>query len=139
MSKKSICALHLRICAVRYGSNCSSEEFFPMIPSIHQPCGLRNMQLIGGKTFSCQESCSIPRYVSSSTPHSFRLPFFCSEEEHESHSCDARLCLVTCELCKGLCDQPHLHGLTPGAHHLCGSVDSHASYSRPVINDISCN
>ncbi|KAI9452888.1 hypothetical protein BJY52DRAFT_1124024 [Lactarius psammicola] len=72
-----------------------------------EPCALRNIQLLGGKTFSCQESCSIP-----------------SEQEHESHSCDTRLCPVTCELCKRLCDQPHLHGLVPGAHHLCGEAHS---------------
>ena len=48
--------------------------------------------------------------------------FFRSEQEHESHSCDTRLCPVTCELCKRLCVQPHLHGLTRSAHHLCGSV-----------------
>ena len=47
---------------------------------------------------------------------------FCSEQEHASHSCDTRLCPVACELCKRLCDQPHLHGLIPSAHHLCGSV-----------------
>ncbi|KAH8993667.1 hypothetical protein EDB83DRAFT_2304539 [Lactarius deliciosus] len=72
-----------------------------------EPCALGNIQLLGGKTFSCQESCGIP-----------------SEQEHESHSCDTRLCPVTCELCKRLCDQPHLHGLSPGAHHLCGSAHS---------------
>jgi hypothetical protein len=29
---------------------------------------------------------------------------------------------MTCDLCKRLCVQPHLHGLTPGTFHLCGSV-----------------
>ncbi len=48
-------------------------------------------------------------------------PFY-SDQEHDTHSCDLMLCPATCELCKRLCDQPHLHGLTPGAHHLCGSV-----------------
>ena len=57
---------------------------------------------------------------------SARLPTnytFRSEQEHEAHSCDTRLCPVNCELCKRLCDKPHLHGLSPGAHHLCGLVD----------------
>ncbi|KAH9054525.1 hypothetical protein EDB87DRAFT_1580466 [Lactarius vividus] len=27
----------------------------------NEPCALRNIQLLGGKTFSCQESCNIPR------------------------------------------------------------------------------
>jgi hypothetical protein len=48
-------------------------------------------------------------------------PFY-SDQEHDSHSCDLRLCPATCELCKRLCARPHLHGLDPGAHHLCGSV-----------------
>ncbi|KAH9026661.1 hypothetical protein EDB84DRAFT_1589144 [Lactarius hengduanensis] len=82
-----------------------------------EPCALRNIQLLGGKTFSCQESCSIP-----------------SEQEHESHSCDTRLCPVTCELCKRLCDQPHLHGLTPGAHHLCG--EAHSCLERCAVPGI---
>ena len=54
-----------------------------------------------------------------------RLPINCyllSDQEHALHSCDLRLCPVTCDLCKRLCAQPHLHGLTPGANHLCGSV-----------------
>src|SRR5258708_5594879 len=55
----SICALHSRICAARYGSNYCSEDVFTMVTSFHQPCDLRNIQLLGGKTFSCQESCSI--------------------------------------------------------------------------------
>ncbi|KAF8260139.1 hypothetical protein EI94DRAFT_1897819 [Lactarius quietus] len=72
-----------------------------------EPCVLKDIVLPGGKTFSCHESCSIP-----------------SDQEHESHSCDSRLCPATCELCKRLCDQPHLHGLMPGTHHLCGEAHS---------------
>ena len=53
-----------------------------------------------------------------------------SDQVHESHSCDTRLCPSTCELCKRLCDEPHLHGLTLGTHHLCGSV---LSLSQKVI------
>jgi len=72
-----------------------------------EPCALTKIQSPGGKTFSCRKSCSVP-----------------SEQEHESHFCDTSLCPVTCELCKRRCDQPHLHGLTPGAHHLCGEAHS---------------
>lgn len=49
---------------------------------------------------------------------------FRSEQEHESHSCDTMICPVTCELCTRPCNRTHLHGITPGAHHLCGSVYS---------------
>ncbi|KAI9443805.1 hypothetical protein H4582DRAFT_1846182 [Lactarius indigo] len=73
-----------------------------------EPCALKDIVLPGGKTFSCHERCSIPR----------RVP----DQEHESHSCDMRLCPASCELCKRLCDQPHLHGLIPGTHHLCGEA-----------------
>ena len=47
---------------------------------------------------------------------------FCSDKPHDAHSCDMRLCPVTCDLCRRLCVQPHLHGLTTGSSHLCGSV-----------------
>ncbi|KAH9030797.1 hypothetical protein EDB85DRAFT_1403662 [Lactarius pseudohatsudake] len=72
-----------------------------------EPCALKDIVLVGRKAFSCHESCSIP-----------------SDQEHESHSCGARLCPATCELCKRLCGQPHLHGLIPGTHHLCGEAHS---------------
>jgi hypothetical protein len=45
-----------------------------------------------------------------------------SDQVHDTHSCDTKLCPSTCELCKRPCDEPHLHGLTLGTHHLCGSV-----------------
>lgn len=72
-----------------------------------EPCDLRGMKLPGGKTYSCPERCSIP-----------------SDQVHETHSCDTRLCPSTCELCKRLCDEPHLHGLARGTHHLCGEAHS---------------
>lgn len=51
-----------------------------------------------------------------------------SDEGHEQHWCDARLCPVTCQLCKRLCaNQDHFHGLTSGAIHLCGFVPLVAS------------
>ena len=51
-------------------------------------------------------------------------PHVYSDQVHDTHSCGTRLCPSTCELCKRVCDEPHLHGLTPGIHHLCGSVPS---------------
>ena len=61
------------------------------------------------------------RFISDFIRFPTNRPFY-SDEEHDLHSCDLRLCPATCELCKRLCAQPHLHGLDPGAHHLCGSV-----------------
>ncbi|KAH9056526.1 hypothetical protein EDB87DRAFT_1636600 [Lactarius vividus] len=70
-------------------------------------CDLSEIKLPGGKTYSCPERCTIP-----------------SDQDHETHSCDTRLCPAACELCKRLCDKPHLHGVDPRAHHLCGEAHS---------------
>lgn len=64
MLMTSICARQTHICAVRYGSICCSENISGVVTRFLQPCALRNIQLLGGKTFSCQESCTIPRYLS---------------------------------------------------------------------------
>ena len=46
-----------------------------------------------------------------------------SEDEHDEHMCDARLCPVPCQLCRRLCaNQDHLHGLEADSIHLCGFV-----------------
>jgi len=81
------------------------------------------MKLPGGKNFSCPERCSIPRW--DFLPYSLLsqpIGSFHSDQVHETHSCDTRLCPSTCELCKRLCDEPHLHGLDRDMHHLCGLV-----------------
>ncbi|KAH9047121.1 hypothetical protein EDB84DRAFT_1462824 [Lactarius hengduanensis] len=72
-----------------------------------EPCALQEMKILGGKTYSCAESCCIP-----------------SDQEHTVHSCGMRLCPAACELCKRLCIQPHLHGTMPGESHLCGEAHS---------------
>ncbi|KAI0302863.1 hypothetical protein B0F90DRAFT_1713048 [Multifurca ochricompacta] len=68
-----------------------------------EPCSLIGIVLPGGKTYSCPEGCDIS-----------------SDQDHKIHSCYTRLCPATCELCKRLCNQSHLHGLDPHTHHLCG-------------------
>jgi hypothetical protein len=81
----------------------------------------------------CQVGRSIParsvvvflgRYIILYSTVSANWRYFYSDQDHETHSCDTRLCPSTCELCKRLCDEPHLHGLTQGTYHLCGSVPS---------------
>ncbi|KAI9429870.1 hypothetical protein H4582DRAFT_135370 [Lactarius indigo] len=85
-----------------------------------EPCALQEMKILGGKTYSCPESCSIP-----------------SDQEHMVHSCGMRLCPASCELCKCLCVQPHLHGAMPGESHLCGEAHScSALCSAPGICQI---
>ncbi|KAF8840150.1 hypothetical protein BDN67DRAFT_904164 [Paxillus ammoniavirescens] len=73
-----------------------------------EPCALTDIYLAGGKRYSCPEKCHIANDV-----------------EHDQHRCDARLCSVTCQLCKRLCSNTdHMHGLQPGAIHLCGQPHS---------------
>ncbi|KAI0250873.1 hypothetical protein BJV78DRAFT_1393001 [Lactifluus subvellereus] len=80
------------------------EHMCPVLVHVcGEPCALQEMILPDGRTYSCLESCSIP-----------------SDQYHEVHSCDSKLCPVTCDLCKRLCVQPHLHGLEPDVFHLCG-------------------
>ncbi|KAH9165762.1 hypothetical protein EDB89DRAFT_2008009, partial [Lactarius sanguifluus] len=73
-----------------------------------EPCALRNVELPGGKTLICPGSCSIP-----------------SDQEHDSHSCDLRLCPATCELCKRLCDHRTSTGLLP-ARITCVGQEAHS-------------
>ncbi|KAI9453843.1 hypothetical protein BJY52DRAFT_1418099 [Lactarius psammicola] len=85
-----------------------------------EPCALRDVNLPSWRTYSCLERCTVP-----------------SDQEHEIHSCDTRLCPATCELCKRLCNKPHLHGLAPREYHLCGESHScHALCSASGICQI---
>jgi hypothetical protein len=75
------------------------------------------------------EDVLLPRRVQHAQARSFlkALRFlsnhcFGSDKPHDAHSCDMRLCPATCDLCRRLCVQPHLHGLTTGSSHICGSV-----------------
>ena len=107
-------------------------------PREPQPCALSEIKLPGGKTYSCPERCTIPRcvYSASLCYPSCQQFIFCSDQDHETHSCDTRLCPATCELCTRLCDKPHLHGVERRAHHLCGSVFV-CSASGRELNDSS--
>ncbi|KAH9047539.1 hypothetical protein EDB83DRAFT_2267127 [Lactarius deliciosus] len=103
-----------------------------------EPCALQEMKLLGGKTYSCPESCCIPRRVPSANcffPSADVILF--SNQDHTVHSCGTRLCPASCELCKRLCIQPHLHGVIPGEVHLCGEAHScSALCSAPGICQI---
>ena len=70
--KTNICALHLHICAARYDS---TQWVFFHVDTFRQPCALRNIQLLSGKTFNCPETCSIPRHVSYSTSLGWLLTY----------------------------------------------------------------
>ncbi|KAI6027008.1 hypothetical protein EDC04DRAFT_2899498 [Pisolithus marmoratus] len=75
--------------------------------SVHacgEPCSLSGIKLADESDYSCPGFCRIP-----------------SDVDHDRHECEARLCSVTCQLCKRLCsNQDHMHGLEDGAVHLCG-------------------
>ena len=58
-----------------------------------------------------------------------------SEDEHDEHMCDARLCPVPCQLCRRLCaNQDHLHGLETDSIHLCGFVSITKLISANINN-----
>ncbi|KAH9162129.1 hypothetical protein EDB89DRAFT_2248048 [Lactarius sanguifluus] len=82
-----------------------------------KPCDLVNLQLPNGKSFTCSRTC--------------RVPIF---EEHTVHTCEHRLCPISCQLCKRLCSGDHLHGLSRSENHLCGQEHScNALCSAPGI------
>ncbi|KAN0134237.1 hypothetical protein V8E53_008009, partial [Lactarius tabidus] len=72
-----------------------------------QPCDLLNLELPGGKTFTCSGTCRVS-----------------IDEDHTVHACKNRLCPISCQLCKRLCSGNHLHGLSAGENHLCGQEHS---------------
>jgi hypothetical protein len=47
-----------------------------------------------------------------------------TNEEHTIHACENRLCPISCQLCKRLCNSNHMHGLYRGEKHLCGQEHS---------------
>ncbi|KAL4072300.1 hypothetical protein J3A83DRAFT_4093511 [Scleroderma citrinum] len=70
----------------------------------HIPCSLSDIKLVDSSEYSCPGLCRIP-----------------SDVAHRRHECEARLCPITCQLCKRLCsNQDHMHGLEDGEIHLCG-------------------
>ncbi|KAL4063347.1 hypothetical protein J3A83DRAFT_4404551 [Scleroderma citrinum] len=75
--------------------------------SIHacgKSCSLSDVKLVDGSVYSCPGSCRIP-----------------SDVTHHRHECEARVCSVTCQLCKRICsNQDHMHGLKDAEVHLCG-------------------
>ncbi|KAL4072279.1 hypothetical protein J3A83DRAFT_4092477 [Scleroderma citrinum] len=72
--------------------------------SVLQPCSLSNIKLVDSSEYSCPGFCRIPGDVT-----------------HHRHECEARLCSITCQLCKRLCsNQDHMHGLEDEEIHLCG-------------------
>ncbi|KAH9992107.1 hypothetical protein BJV77DRAFT_1003498 [Russula vinacea] len=109
----------------KVAGHAEDEHLFPApLHMCGEPCALKGMKRPGGKTYSCPERCGIP-----------------SDEDHDTHACDTRLCPVTCDLCKRLCVRPHLHGLADGdgrnMHHLCGEAHScSALCSAPGICQI---
>ncbi|KAI0052043.1 hypothetical protein FA95DRAFT_1618925 [Auriscalpium vulgare] len=72
-----------------------------------EPCVLSKIRMPNGLLYSCPNRCCFP-----------------SGEKHVEHVCENRLCPVACQLCNRLCVRPHLHGILPGEHHLCGYTHS---------------
>ncbi|KAJ3570940.1 hypothetical protein NP233_g4078 [Leucocoprinus birnbaumii] len=69
-----------------------------------KPCALLVILPNGRVKHACSGTCS-----------------YASDEPHDQHVCDVRMCPITCELCERLCgNADHLHGLDDAAIHLCG-------------------
>jgi len=85
-----------------------------------QPCELRNIPLpTRPGRYSCTGTCSIPRQVTPKN-NTMHTQLQISDEEHDKHTCDNRMCPMQCQLCKRLCSNAdHLHGLKKGELHLC--------------------
>ncbi|KAI6101018.1 hypothetical protein EDD16DRAFT_1495813, partial [Pisolithus croceorrhizus] len=96
------------LCAASvHASPCFNHAYISLL-TVSQPCSLSGFKLADGSDYSCPGFCRIPNDV-----------------DHFRHECEARLCSVTCQLCKRLCsDQDHMHGLEDGAVHLCGRVNT---------------
>ena len=67
-----MCSALVHMCGeVRF--HLAIARVFYYVYFVFQPCDLKNIELPGGKTFSCQESCIIPRHVYPSIPSSSKL------------------------------------------------------------------
>lgn len=93
-------------------------ECFSPAPSKKWCCRVERPTLVRNVVVSPCRFSFLHSTVSTNYTHVY------SDQEHDTHSCNTRICPSTCELCKRRCDGPHLHGLTPGIHHLCGLVRS---------------
>src|SRR5271154_5856375 len=90
--------------------------------TFHQPCSLSQIKLVNGDVYSCPESCTLPR-LSSYYIMAVLTDKLSSDETHEYHTCNTRMCPVSCQLCTRLCSNlDHLHGLEEGEQHLCELV-----------------
>ncbi|KAI6111762.1 hypothetical protein EV401DRAFT_1987972 [Pisolithus croceorrhizus] len=116
---KHICVVNAHLCgkpckfAGKFGclNQCTKVTDHPdehlcaaQVHGCGEPCDLCGIKLADGSIYACPGTCRIP-----------------SDVAHFRHRCEARLCSITCQLCKRLCsDQDHMHGLEEGATHLCG-------------------
>ncbi|KAI6143615.1 hypothetical protein BKA82DRAFT_2416446 [Pisolithus tinctorius] len=116
---KHICVVNAHLCgkpckfAGKFGClhQCTKVTDHPdehlcaaLVHGCGEPCDLSGIKLIDGSTYACPGICRIP-----------------SDIAHARHRCEARLCSITCQLCKRLCSHhDHMHGLEEGAIHLCG-------------------
>jgi hypothetical protein len=60
-------------------------------------------------------------------------------EEHTVHACEHRLCPITCQLCKRLCNGDHLHGLSRGENHICGYAHQYLSFTSLFTGPLAKN
>ena len=122
--KTNTCALHSLICVARYGSIFSIAFCSSQPRGIYSPVTSEELHYQAERSIPVPNVVLFPCALFFYSPLSQLIGSFWSDQVHETHSCDTRLCPSICELCKRLCDKPHLHGLAQGTHHLCGLVVS---------------
>jgi hypothetical protein len=124
MLKTSICAPHSCICVVRYDSIYPWRGCFTMLTLLFSRAFSTTYNCLAGRLSRVRKAVLFLGmfHLHLRSPSNQTNSCFRSDKEHDSHACDTGLCPVRCELCNQLCHRPHLHGLTPGANHLCGSV-----------------
>ncbi|KAI6020260.1 hypothetical protein BKA83DRAFT_674992 [Pisolithus microcarpus] len=116
---KHICVVNAHLC----GKPCKFDGRFGCVHECTKVVGHEDEHLCAASVHACGKPCSLSGFkLADSSDYS--CPGFCripSDVDHIRHECEARLCSVTCQLCKRLCsDQDHMHGLEDGAVHLCG-------------------
>ncbi|KAI6035782.1 hypothetical protein EDC04DRAFT_2880315 [Pisolithus marmoratus] len=116
---KHICVVNAHLC----GQPCELEGRLGCLHECVKVIGHKDEHLCAASVHACGKPCSLSG-IKLADESDYSCPGFCripSDVDHDHHECEARLCSITCQLCKRLCsDQDHMHGLEDGAVHLCG-------------------
>lgn len=118
---RHICIVDLHLC----GEPCKYQDKKGCQTKCTQMAGHDSDHVCSARKHACGKSCALVITLPNGSLR-YACPGTCSfasDELHDQHVCDNRMCPLTCELCKRLCgDTDHLHGLDHTAIHLCGET-----------------